>query len=412
MGDQGPCGPCSEIHFDRIGGRNAAHLVNNDDPNVVEIWNNVFMQFNREPDRSLRPLPNKHIDTGLGLERLVSILQDKKSNYDTDVFSGIFSKIQELTQARQYSGLLGDEDVDGIDTAYRVIADHVRTLTFAISDGCLPSNDGRGYVLRRILRRGARYARKRFNVQLGSFFSSLVDTVVNEMGDVYPELRSRSSEVKETMDEEERSFAKTLDRGEKLFSEALAKAKGNKQIVFSGAETWRLYDTFGFPYDLTRLMAEENGLTINETEFEAAQAAAREKSRVGKGKGSAVKISLDVHALGEIETNMNIQPTIDTYKYNSENIVSKVKALYVDGKFQEIADEKCDRFGVILDKTNFYAEQGGQIYDTGSLTSDGKFDFCVEDVQVFGGYVLHIGFLKYGIMKLNEEIVCSFDAVI
>ena len=181
MGSTGPCGPCSELHYDRIGGRNAAHLVNKDDPDVLEIWNIVFMEYNREQDLSLLSLPNKHIDTGLGLERLVSILQDKRSNYDTDVFAGIFAKIQEITGARDYTGLLGNQDVDGVDTAYRVCADHIRTLTFAISDGCLPSNEGRGYVLRRILRRGARYARKKFNTPIGNFFSRLVDTVVSEM---------------------------------------------------------------------------------------------------------------------------------------------------------------------------------------------------------------------------------------
>lgn len=183
MGEQGPCGPCSEIHYDRIGGRNASPLVNHDDPDVLEIWNIVFMQFNREADKSLRPLPNKHIDTGMGLERLVSVLQDKRSNYDTDVFTGIFESIRKITNARPYAGLVGAQDIDGIDTGYRVIADHIRTLTFAISDGCLPSSEGRGYVLRRILRRGARYARKKFNVPIGTFFSSLVDTVVSEMGE-------------------------------------------------------------------------------------------------------------------------------------------------------------------------------------------------------------------------------------
>ncbi|KAJ3053708.1 Alanine--tRNA ligase, partial [Rhizoclosmatium hyalinum] len=181
MGDQGPCGPCSEIHFDRIGGRDASHLVNLDDPDVLEIWNLVFMQYNREPDRSLRPLPNKHIDTGAGLERVTSVLQNKRSNYDTDAFMGIFKKIQDMTGARPYQGLVGADDKDGIDTAYRVVADHVRTLTFAISDGGVPSNEGRGYVLRRILRRGARYVRRRFNAPIGNFFSTLVDTVVAEM---------------------------------------------------------------------------------------------------------------------------------------------------------------------------------------------------------------------------------------
>lgn len=172
---------CSEIHYDRIGGRNAAHLVNKDDPDVLEIWNNVFMQFNREEDGSLKPLPSKHVDTGMGFERLVSVVQDKRSNYDTDVFTPIFNKVQELTGVRPYQGRFGAEDADGIDTAYRVVADHVRTLTFALSDGGVPNNVGRGYVLRRILRRGARYARKKLGVNIGSFFSSLAPTVVEQM---------------------------------------------------------------------------------------------------------------------------------------------------------------------------------------------------------------------------------------
>ncbi len=173
--------PCSEIHFDRIGGRNAASMVNQDDPDVLEIWNNVFIQFNREDDGSLKSLPSKHVDTGMGFERLVSIVQDKRSNYDTDVFTPIFAKVQELTGVRPYEGKFGDEDADGIDTAYRVVADHVRTLTFALSDGGVPNKDGRGYVLRRILRRGARYARKKLGVTIGSFFSSLMPVIVETM---------------------------------------------------------------------------------------------------------------------------------------------------------------------------------------------------------------------------------------
>ncbi|KAL2915683.1 Alanine--tRNA ligase [Polyrhizophydium stewartii] len=411
MGDQGPCGPCSEIHFDRIGGRNAASLVNKDDPDVIEVWNLVFMQFNREPDRSLRPLPNKHIDTGMGFERLVSILQDKRSNYDTDVFTGIFASIQQLTGARPYTGLLGEADVDGIDTAYRVIADHVRTLTFAISDGGVPSNEGRGYVLRRILRRGARYARKKFNVPIGSFFSSLVDTVVAEMGDAFPEITKRVPDLKEILDEEEHSFAKTLDRGERLFSEYLSKAKAAGKPSLSGADAWRLYDTYGFPVDLTRLMAEENGLSINEPEFEAEQSAAKERSKGRGDKEQSTVVALDVHALAELEANPDIKPTDDKFKYGSEDIHASVKAIYVNGKFLSSvsADSTTDRFGVVLDKTNFYAEQGGQQFDTGLLTIDGQVDFAVEDVQVFAGYVLHIGYLKYGSLSLNDTVLCSYD---
>ena len=171
----------SEIHFDRIGGREVPQLVNADDPNVLEIWNNVFIQYNREPSGSLRSLPAKHVDTGMGFERLVSVLHNVSSNYDTDCFTPIFAKIQDLTGARPYSGKLGDADEDGVDTAYRVIADHIRTLTVAMSDGGIPDKDGRGYVLRRILRRGVRYASNKMGVKIGTFFSSLVPTVVTSL---------------------------------------------------------------------------------------------------------------------------------------------------------------------------------------------------------------------------------------
>ncbi|KAJ3147241.1 Alanine--tRNA ligase [Geranomyces michiganensis] len=412
MGDQGPCGPCSEIHFDRIGGRNASHLVNMDDPDVLEIWNLVFMQYNREPDRSLKQLPNKHIDTGMGLERLVSILQDKRSNYDTDAFTGIFAAIQKLTGARPYAGKVGADDTDGIDTAYRVVADHIRTLCFAISDGGMPSNEGRGYVLRRIIRRAARYVRNKFNTPIDRFFSRLVDTVISEMGEAFPEITKRVDDLKEVLDEEERSFAKTLDRGEKLFGEALAKMKAEKATVLSGSLAWRLYDTYGFPVDLTRLMAEENGLTVDEADFEAAQAAAKEKSKARKTKGVSETVTLNIHDLGELQKNPDVEPTDDRYKHGTDDISATVKAIFANGKFTKSvdgSDDSTDRFGVVLDKTNFYAEQGGQMYDTGSITIEGHADFYVEDVQPFGGYVLHIGYLKFGSLAVGNTVNCSYD---
>ncbi|GAK63909.1 alanyl-tRNA synthetase [Moesziomyces antarcticus] len=412
MGATGPCGPCSEIHYDRIGGRNAAHLVNMDDPNVIEIWNNVFMQFNREDDGSLRPLPAKHIDTGMGFERLVSILQDKPSNYDTDVFTPIFAKIQQLTGARAYTGKLGAEDTDGIDTAYRVVADHVRTLTFAISDGGVPDRDGRGYVLRRILRRGTRYVRKYFQVPIGSFFSQLVPTLVDQMGHFFPEITKKIDDVKAILDEEEASFARTLDRGEKLFEEYAAKAKaaGNKQL--SGADVWKLYDTFGFPVDLTLIMAEEHGLGVNEKEFEAAQAESKELSKAGGKKSEAEAVKFDVHDLGHLEKDDSVPKTQDDFKYNVNSVDATVKAIYQDHAFFPETAKVADRaknFGILLDRTCLYAESGGQQADTGSITIDGKSQFVVEDAQVFSGYVLHIGHLVRGELALGDKVTVSYD---
>ncbi|ORX99184.1 alanyl-tRNA synthetase [Basidiobolus meristosporus CBS 931.73] len=412
MGDQGPCGPCSEIHFDRIGGRDAASLVNLDDPTVLEIWNLVFIQYNRESDKSLRPLPNKHVDTGMGLERVVSVLQNKMSNYDTDVFTPIFEAIQQLTGARPYTGKLGAEDVDGIDMAYRVIADHIRTLTFAISDGGVPSNEGRGYVLRRILRRGARYARRKFNVQIGTFFSSLIDVVIREMGEAFPEITKRVDYVKEILNEEEESFSKTLDRGERLFETYLKKAQESNSKFLSGADVWRLYDTYGFPVDLTRLMAEENGLEVDEEEFLKQEAAAKAASKSSRGVTSSGEvIALDVHAISEVEKNPDVPKTDDSYKYATDDITATVKAIYHNKAFGNEMSTAEQSFGVILDKTNFYSEQGGQEYDLGTIVIDGQAEFVVESVQVFGGYVLHIGYLKYGKLAVGDEVLCSFDKV-
>lgn len=410
MGDQGPCGPCSEIHYDRIGGRNAASLVNQDDPNVVEIWNNVFIQYNREPDKSLKPLPNKHVDTGMGFERLVSALQNKMSNYDTDVFTPLFERIQEITGARPYQGKFGDEDQDGIDTAYRVVADHVRTLTFAISDGGIPNNEGRGYVVRRVLRRGARYARKFFNVEIGDFFSKIVPTLVEQMGGMFKEIVAKEEEVKEILNEEELSFAKTLDRGERQFEVYAQKSQVGGSKSLHGADVWRLYDTFGFPVDLTRLMAEERGLSIDDNEFEAARLQAKEASK-GEKKAASDLLKLDVHDLGELEKMAGVTKTNDMAKYGRENITGKIQAIYYSKKFHP--DTKSlspgEQVGLILDRTNFYAEQGGQVYDTGRIVIDGQAELDVQNVQLYAGYVLHTGHMKYGHFSLGDAAISEYD---
>ena len=410
MGDQGPCGPCSEVHYDRIGGRNAAHLVNQDDPNVLEIWNNVFIQFNRESDRSLKPLPNKHVDTGLGFERLVSIMQNKSSNYDTDIFTPLFQVIQDITGAREYRGKFGTEDPDGIDTAYRVVADHVRTLTIAISDGVVPNNEGRGYVMRRVLRRGARYARKYFGVEIGNFFSKLVPTLVGQLSHIFPELEKKQGDVVEILDEEEVSFSKTLDRGERQFEHYAQQAKVKGVDKLHGADVWRLYDTFGFPVDLTRIMAEERGLQIDDAEFEEARLKAREASK-GQKKAAADTVKLGVHELGKLEKMNDVPKTDDIAKFGKSNITAQIKAIYHGKIFHSSTEEipEGEQLGIILDRTNFYAEQGGQENDTGKLIIDGRAELEVGDVQSYAGYVLHTGFMKYGSFSVGDTIVCEYD---
>ncbi|KAJ1728917.1 Alanine--tRNA ligase [Coemansia biformis] len=414
MGEVGPCGPCSEIHYDRIGGRDAAALVNMDDPDVLEIWNLVFIQFNREADGNLRPLPHKHIDTGMGLERLVSVLQDKRSNYDTDVFMPLFAAVQGLTGARPYTGKVGAEDADGIDMAYRVIADHIRTLSFAIADGGVPSNDGRGYVLRRILRRGARYARRKFSVELGGFFGRLVDTVVEQMGGVFPEVAKNADLIKEILCEEEASFARTLDRGERLFEQTVSKMADGSTVI-PGASVWRLYDTYGFPVDLTRIMAEEAGLRVDEDEFAREQERSRAVSKQRKGgAGGTGNVVLDVHAIADLNER-GVPKTDDQPKYAERSVEARVLAVFdgtafVGGEERSIATNPDDvpAVGIVLDRTNFYAEQGGQEYDTGSLvTADSE--FTVENVQVYGGFVLHTGFLKYGTLRVGDTVDAQYD---
>ncbi|KAJ2237439.1 Alanine--tRNA ligase [Coemansia sp. RSA 1722] len=416
MGEVGPCGPCSEIHYDRIGGRDAAALVNMDDPDVLEIWNLVFMEFNREADGSLRSLPHKHIDTGMGLERLVSVLQDKRSNYDTDVFMPLFQSIQSLTGARPYTGKVGADDTDGIDMAYRVIADHIRTLTFAIADGGVPSNEGRGYVLRRILRRGARYARRKFSVELNNFFARLVDTVVDNMSEFFPEIKKNTEHIKAILCEEEESFARTLDRGERLFEQTVSKM-GDGANVIPGASVWRLYDTYGFPVDLTRIMAEESGLAVDEAEFERERQRSREISKQKKGgDDGAAKVKLDVHTIAQLN-EQGVPKTDDEPKYSKRSVEATVLAVF-DGKqfvqteSRSISSNPDDApvIGLLLDRTNFYAVQGGQECDTGSLVlNDMSAEFTVENVEVSNGFVLHTGFLKFGSIKVGDSVEAQYD---
>ena len=264
MADTGPCGPCTEIHVDMTPNLSGGPLVNADDPRVFEVWNLVFIQFNREASGLLETLPAKHVDTGMGFERLAAVLQNKKSNYDTDVFSPLMEAIRQVTGAAPYAGLMASKNPSAEemrDVTYRILADHLRCLTFAITDGALPDSDGRGYVLRRILRRAYRYGRQYHDIDR-PFLYKLVPAVADSLGDAFPELAAKQDHVVESIQEEEESFARTLDTGLRLFGVAASKAEeGDKRI--DGATAFKLHDTYGFPIDLTTIIAGERGLDVD-----------------------------------------------------------------------------------------------------------------------------------------------------
>ena len=365
----------------------------------------------------------------MGFERLVSVIQDKRSNYDTDCFIPIFNEIQKLTNVRSYTGKLGSEDVDGIDMAYRVIADHIRTLTIALADGGVPDNVGRGYVLRRILRRAVRYATEKLNAKPGTF-ASLVPIVVQMLGDVFPELHKDVLFIIETINEEEQQFLKTLNRGRKLLEKEIVKLASLKTLP--GEVAWKMYDTYGFPVDLTYLMVEEKGLDIDMIAYEQSKAKAQLLSQVISSK-EELGLDLDVHAIAELKDVRKLALTDDSLKYDYkeknknkldteyefESCLARIVALRKDKQFVEKV-KSGDEVGVILDKTNFYAEQGGQIYDTGlflkeELNSNAgdlnqeDTEFEVNDVKLQGGYVVHIGKVLIGELKLGDQLRLQLD---
>jgi alanyl-tRNA synthetase len=418
MGEVGPCGPCSEIHYDRIGGRNAASLVNMDDPDVIEIWNLVFMQYNRDHGGALRPLPAKHIDTGMGLERLTSIMQNKRSNYDTDVFTSLFEAVHDIVGGEPYRGLLGAADTNKRDFAFRVIADHARTLTFSIGDGAVPSNEGRGYVVRRILRRAARYAHHNLHAP-PNLLSRLVPVVVDNFKSLYPELAAQSGRIAAIIAEEEKCFSNLLVRGVKYFNEvadnatAVSGGEGALPGKLRGDQVFHMYDTLGFPVDLTQIMAAERGLAVDLNEFQQAMDAQKERSRQAETqkrldllKNSGVDVGTENVALnGDHVAELRksgIPQTRDEYKYNiatpsGEGIPSsRVLKFLVNGELCDSVDLSTSKsFGVILSSTSFYAEAGGQAADCGSIrvefpdNGNAALDISVIDTQSAGGYVLH-----------------------
>lgn len=394
MGDQGPCGPCSEIHVDlrseeekaQVSGKS---LVNNDHPQVIEIWNNVFMEFNRKADGSLKKLPAQHVDTGMGFERLCMALQGKTSNYDTDVFTPLIEKVEQITGFKYTQNPVGtsrdlsvSEEQNKTNIAIRVIVDHVRAVAFAIADGQLPSNTGAGYVIRRILRRAIRYGFTFLNTK-EPFINKLVEVLANQMGEFFPEIKSQQLLVTNVIREEEASFLRTLDQGLQLLEKVVAETSG-KEV--SGEKVFELYDTFGFPKDLTALILKEKGYTYNEAEFETELQKQKARSR------AASEVSTEDWSVlipGNVETFVGYDQT--------ENEVKITRIRKVDSKKDGIL------YQIVLDNTPFYPEGGGQVGDKGTLTSANEI-IEIIDTKKENNLILH--FAK----QLPENVEANFVA--
>jgi alanyl-tRNA synthetase len=389
MGDQGPCGPCSEIHIDlrtdaertAVSGRD---LVNADHPQVVEIWNNVFMEFNRKADGSLEKLPAQHVDTGMGFERLCMAMQNVTSNYDTDVFTPLIEKVEQITGLKYTSNEVKNisEEQNKTNIAIRVIVDHVRAVAFAIADGQLPSNTGAGYVIRRILRRAIRYGFTFLNTK-EPFINKLVEVLANQMGEFFPEIKSQQQLVTNVIREEEASFLRTLDQGLQLLDKVVAETSGNE---VSGAKVFELYDTFGFPKDLTALILKEKGFSYNESDFESELQKQKARSR------AASEVSTEDWSIlipGNVETFVGYDQT--------ENEVKITRIRKVDSKKDGIL------YQIVLDNTPFYPEGGGQVGDKGTLVSANE-TIDIIDTKKENNLILH--FAK----QLPENIEAGFVA--
>jgi alanyl-tRNA synthetase len=411
MADTGPCGPCSEIHVDLTPDQSGGPLVNAGDPRVIEIWNLVFIQFNRNADGSLETLPAKHVDTGMGLERICRIIKHldllkaskltASSNYGTDLFVPIIQHIEKLTGCHYGSNRThlpdrydSDDTENIVDVACRVIADHVRALTFAIADGAAPSNEGRGYVLRRLLRRASRYGRK-LNVT-EPFIYKLIPTVVDIMGQAFPELPGKASFVADTIRAEEEAFGRTLDRGIDLFEQAITKLQASDTKIFPGESAFKLYDTFGFPLDLTQLMARERGFSVDDKGFDYLMEQQRERARSAeKSSAAAVHVAADI----------SLPATDDHEKYTTPTTQGRILGWLKDGQWYDKGSVPASaKVDLVCDRTCFYAESGGQIGDTGVI-GDGKAVFVVEDtIKVNGNTILHRGTLTQGRLDAGQAV--------
>ena len=393
MGDTGPCGPCTEIHVDcrtdeERKAVDGSTLVNNDHPQVIEIWNNVFIQFNRKKDGSLEELPARHVDTGMGFERLVRVIQQKTSNYDTDVFTGTIEAIEEIVGIK-YSDMQKNEKLQNPPLggrgaiAFRVIADHIRAISFTIADGQLPSNTGAGYVIRRILRRAVRYYYSYLNYKQPLLYQ-LLPVIAKQFEDVFPELTQQLEFVGKVVKEEEDAFLRTVDKGLSMLDQA------SKNI--SGEEAFKLYDTFGFPLDLTKLVAAEKGLTVDEKGFEAEMKQQKDRSR-----SAAVLDTEDWVIVNDISSSKFVG-------YDSLETTAKVV------KYRKVTGKGKELYQIILDQTAFYAESGGQVGDSGSLSfGEGRGEVSITDTKKENDLIIHFAESIPG--DLSGEVVAKVDAV-
>ncbi|QXH50116.1 alanine--tRNA ligase [Pseudomonas fakonensis] len=382
MGDTGPCGPCTEIFYDHgadiWGGPPGSPEEDGD--RYIEIWNNVFMQFNRTADGVLHPLPAPSVDTGMGLERISAVMQHVHSNYEIDLFKSL------LDAAAQAIGCRNEEQ-----SSLKVVADHIRSCGFLIADGVLPSNEGRGYVLRRIIRRACRHGNKLGAT--GSFFHKVVAALVNEMGEAFPELKSQQAHIERVLKTEEEQFAKTLEQGLRILEQDLAQLQGK---VVPGDVVFKLYDTYGFPMDLTADIARERELTIDEAGFEREMEAQRERAR------SASAFGMDYNSLVKVDT------ATEFLGYDATEGQGKIIALYKEGQAVDQLGEG-EQGVVVLDRTPFYAESGGQVGDTGYLQA-GNARFDVRDTTKTGGAFLHHGVVASGALVIGSPVGAKVDA--
>ncbi|EGZ3112853.1 alanine--tRNA ligase [Escherichia coli] len=381
MGDTGPCGPCTEIfydHGDHIWG-GPPGSPEEDGDRYIEIWNIVFMQFNRQADGTMEPLPKPSVDTGMGLERIAAVLQHVNSNYDIDLFRTLIQAVAKVTGATDLS-----------NKSLRVIADHIRSCAFLIADGVMPSNENRGYVLRRIIRRAVRHGN-----MLGAketFFYKLVGPLIDVMGSAGEDLKRQQAQVEQVLKTEEEQFARTLERGLALLDEELAKLSGD---TLDGETAFRLYDTYGFPVDLTADVCRERNIKVDEAGFEAAMEEQRRRAREASGFGADYNAMIRVDSASEFKG------------YDHLELNGKVTALFVDGKAVD-AINAGQEAAVVLDQTPFYAESGGQVGDKGELKG-ANFSFAVEDTQKYGQAIGHIGKLAAGSLKVGDAVQADVD---